>query len=159
MARLTTVKCSKCGSPVQLEERSLRRYYRTHESDQYICQACINRLTASRPISVKERTDRSQRAKKLWGNREYRDRVRVAVRQATADPEFKKIVSDNSKERWRNEEYRKKMELLQNDPKYRAKLSKQSQKKWEDEEYRRRVLESKFDRPTPEAPPETKPEP
>ncbi len=74
--------------------------------------------------------------------------MRVGVQQATSQPAFRKKVSDNNKQRWRDEEYRKRMEMQQNDPNYRALLSKKATKKWEDEEYRRRVLESRLDKPT-----------
>lgn len=146
MSKRVTVLCAKCQSPVELEERSLRRYKRKRETEEYICITCINRLNATRPIDERERSDRAKRARALWNNAEYRERVKAGVQKAAGTDQFRDNVSQNNKRRWKDEDYRKRMDQLQNSPEYRARLSKNAQQKWEDEEYRKRVLESRLNK-------------
>lgn len=146
MNKRVTVLCAKCHSPVELEERSLRRYKRKRETEEYICITCINRLNAFRPIGDRERSERAKRARALWNNAEYRERVKSSVQKIAGSDHFRQNVSQNNKRRWKDEDYRKRMEQLQNSPEYRAKISKTVQAKWEDEEYRKRVLESRLNK-------------
>lgn len=146
MAKRITVLCTKCQSPVELEERSLRRYKRKRETEEYICITCINRLNASRPIDSRERAERAKRARALWNNAEYRQRVKDGVQKVAGSDAFRNNVSQNNRKRWKDEDYRRRMESLQNSPEYRSKLSKSALTKWEDEEYRKRVLESRLNK-------------
>ena len=125
MTNKVIAQCSTCGTKLEMESGSLRRFTKKHGSE-YVCNACINRLNSTRIIGDDERAQRSIRARELWNNQEYRDKVRVGVRQVASTDEFRKKVSDNNKQRWKNEDYRRKI----------------------DEAYRKRVLESKMDPPT-----------
>ena len=84
---------------------------KTHDTDEYICLSCINKISSSnRKMSDDEKHRRSMSAKQLWKDPEYRRRVEEAIQQATSTDEFKQKASVTNKERWKDPSFRKLME-------------------------------------------------
>jgi hypothetical protein len=105
------IKCSKCGLEINMLERSHKRYMKTHNTGEYVCLACINKVSSSnRRMSDEERAKRSTTAKQLWEDPEYRRRVNEAIQQATSTDDFKQKASVTNKERWKDPKFRKMME-------------------------------------------------
>lgn len=144
MAKKVTVSCAECERPIELQKRSLTRYYKRNNTDEYVCASCTASKTGKRPISDKEREKRSRRATALWQDEDYRRKTMIAHQQVTSQTEFKKKVAENNKKRWANLEYRKKMEKALSTPEVSQKISEKSKENWEDDAYRERVLRSKF---------------
>lgn len=102
---------------------------KTHNTNEYVCLACINKISSSnRKMSDDERHRRSMSAKQLWEDPEYRRRVEEAIQQATSTDEFKQKASVTNKERWKDPTFRKIMEdkikELWNNENYRDKHKK-----------------------------------
>ncbi len=144
MSATVKVPCAECGRAIELQQRSLSRYYKRNNTDQYICASCTASKTGKRQVPESERIKRSANATALWQNNDYRSKVMISHQQVTSQTEFKRKVSENNKKRWQNLEYRKKME--DKNAKEDEKINKTPPEKPanDGEQYKRNVLESKF---------------
>lgn len=70
------VPCSMCGTPINLNERSLKRYMKVHTTNKYVCLACTN---GNLTITQTQRAKRSENAKKLWQNPDYAKKVSSSI--------------------------------------------------------------------------------
>jgi hypothetical protein len=145
VAKRVKVTCSnpECGREIDIQKRSLTRYYKRNNTDEYVCVHCTTSRTGKRQPTKEECQKRSKNAAALWSRREYREKHRVAHKKITSQTEFRTKVSQNNKLRWKEKEYQDKMAKLAQDPNYISKLSEKSKKNWEDENYRKNVLERK----------------
>ena len=102
---------------------------KTHNTNEYVCLACINKISSSnRKITDEERKQKSLSAKQLWDDPEYRRRVNEAIQVATSTDDFKRKASVTNKARWKDPQFRKMMEDKAREnwdnPKYREKHQK-----------------------------------
>ena len=62
----------------------------------------------------------------MWKDPEYRKKMSNITKELWKDPEYRKKISEQRKERWK-------------DPEFRKKMSKQSKELWKDPEYRKKI--------------------
>lgn len=127
MADQIKVPCAECGRAIELQKRSLTRYYKRNNTDQYVCASCTASRIGKRPVSDQERQKRSATATALWKDENYRKRVMLAHQKVTSQTKFKKNVSENNRKRWANLE--------------RKKIDNNTT---EDSQYKKNILHSKF---------------
>ena len=90
----------------------------------------------------------------MWKDPEYRKKMSNITKEFWKDPEYRKKMSKKSKERWKDPEYRKMrseqvskdVKEFWKDPEYRKKMSEQRKERWKDPEYRKKISEQRKER-------------
>lgn len=88
---------------------------------------------------------RSESAKRMWANPEYREKHAKAMKKVNQTPEFREKMSKSTKNLWINPEYRKnyseKMKTVSATPEYRKRMSENAKKLWTKPDFRAKMSE------------------
>lgn len=137
-------ECSECHQKIIVRRDTYNANIKRNGS--YLCHHCSTIRAGKNGKYNHTKEIRSKQSKKMWQNKEFRDKITKASVISNTTEKYKKEQSERTRKLWLDDSYRKsvrdKVRASLANPETREKISDGLRRKWEEEQYRYSVLDS-----------------